>query len=149
MKDDWLTASSFERMHEIISAINTIIINAKLTISGIDDPAEEAEVEDARKHLFRFLERLQALLNEAEQSPDGTVLGADPRLGNLATRYLSQKRRLPKRSDLYSITLTELSDLLKSDRPEVLSALISYLQELRWLIENNFRADVVGVLGEI
>lgn len=149
MKNDWLTASSFERTHEIVSAINALSIHAKLVLAGIDDSANQEDVEKSRRKLLAFLNRFETLLREAELGRDKAVIGADPRLGDLALRYMSEKRRQPRRSTLYEISLAEMSDLVRSERREDLPSLISCLRGLRSLVEQHSHADVIGILGDM
>ncbi len=149
MQGDWLSASSFERVHDIISAINTLSIHAKLMLRGVPDPVDEAEVVRSRTYLFEFLNRFQHVLSSAEQSSDGTVVGVDPRLGELAVRYLSQKQRRYGESRLFTVPVDQLREVAESVLPENLHTLVAYLDDLRTLLEQNSRADVVGVLGEM
>ena len=147
MKNDWLTASSFERTHEIVSAINTLSIHAKLVLAGIDDSANQEEVDKSRGRLLAFLNRFESLLRETELGRDSAVIGTDPRLGDLALRYLSEKRRQPRRSPLYEISLAQLIDLVRTERWEDLPSVISCLRGLRSLVEAHSHADVIGILG--
>jgi hypothetical protein len=59
VNSDWLTASSFERASEIISAINLLSIHSKLTLAGVDDPADPFDIGEARAKLVAFLAELQ------------------------------------------------------------------------------------------
>lgn len=149
MKNDWLTASSFERTHEVVSAINALSIHAKLVLAGIDDSANQEEVEKSRERLLAFLNRFEILLRETELGRDSTVIGTDPRLGDLALRYLSEKRRQPRRSPLFEISLAQLIDSVRTERQEDISSLISYLRGLRSLVEQHSHADVIGILGDM
>jgi len=149
MKSDWLAASSFERTHEIVSAINTLSIHAKLTLASVDDSVNAGRVREARARLTEFLDRFSPVLCEAEGSYDRAVVGADPRLGELAVRFLSARRRWPQRSSLFETPIGRVRDLLQSERQEDLPTLISCLEGLRLLVEQNAHADVVGILGDL
>lgn len=148
-KTEWLIAQSFERGHDLLSAINTLSIHAKLTLAEIDDSARSSDVQQARALLATFLDRFEDVIQDAEHHRDGTVLGADPRFGQLARRYLSMKSRWPRPLALYSMSLPELRQLLAADRIEDLNRLIDSLHDLRALIEQHAHSDVVGLLGEI
>ena len=66
MKNDWLTASSFERTHEIVSAINTLSIHAKLVLAGIDDSTNQEEVEKLKQKYYEqclFIEYTSKIVN--------------------------------------------------------------------------------------
>lgn len=149
VKNDWLTASSFEQVHELISAINVLSIHAKLTMAGVEDPTDEDEVKRARGSLLTFLDSFQALLQDAEQNRGGTIVSADPRMGELAVRYLSQKQRLLQETPLYDVPFDRLRELIEADDLEDLRSLVSFLRDLRSLIEQHAYTDVVELLGEI
>ncbi len=149
MNNDWLAASSFERTHEIVSAINTLSIHAKLALAGVDDSVDAGRVQEARARLTEFLDRFSPVLREAEGSHDSTVVGADPRLGELAIRFLSARRRWPQRSALFETPIARVRELVQSERHDDLPTLISCLEGLRLLVEQNAHADVVGILGDL
>jgi hypothetical protein len=150
LKDnEWLIAQSFERAHEVVSAINTLSIRAKLTLAGVDDSSRDEDVRNARTLLLTFLDRFQAVVQDAERHRDGTVLGADPRLGQLAKTFLSVKCQWPRPSALYSSSFTEVRELLTSKRVEDLQDLINFLRDLRSLVEQHAHSDIIGILGDI
>jgi hypothetical protein len=149
MNSDWLQASSFEQMQAITSAITTLSINAKLTLAGRVDPTGPDEVEQARDHLIKFLKRFQLLVRDAENEGNGVIMGADPRLGELAARYLAQKQRGHARSPLYTLSFADLGVLLEARRPEDLPVMIAYLHDLRVLVEQHTHVDVIGLLGDV
>jgi hypothetical protein len=142
MKSDWLAASSFERTHETISAINTLSIHAKLTLTNIPDPASEADLESARQHLIAFLNRLQALLEGARPSQGGAVVSADPQLGELAMRYLLDDRSRPGRTPSSAVPMSAVVDLVRSERREDMEALVEHLRSLRTLLEQYSHNDI-------
>ena len=148
MNNEWLSTSSFEQMHEVISAINTISIHAKLTLAGANNPVKKTDVDQAKEELQHFIDRLQDLVQSSEQENNGTIIGADPRLGKLAVRYLSEKSRLSTQTAFYDISFDELKGLIKSEEPEDLSQLIPYLRDLRSLVEQHSYTDVTDLLGE-
>jgi hypothetical protein len=149
MKSDWLAASSLERTYEIVSAINTLLIHAKLVLAGIQEPDSESEVQQARQRLIQFLTRFYEILNSTEQSQDRTVVGADPRLSELTLRYLSEKQRQTQQTGLYSTSLTELKSLIETEQPERLPQLLSCLRELRLLLEQHSQDDMTAILGDL
>jgi hypothetical protein len=148
MKSDWLAAASFERTHEVVSAINTLSIHAKLALAGVADPTPSTEIEQARRRLLEFLGRLEAVLKEAEQDEDGTIVGTDPRLGDLALQLLGGPARGDRRPPPSALPLAAVAPLVQSDRPDDLRRVVPYLQELRTRIEEQMHADVAGILGE-
>lgn len=148
MKSDWLTASSFEQTHRIISAINTLSIHAKLTQAGIENPTDEAEIISARHELLGFLGGLNKVIKNIEASPGQMVMGADPRIGELAVQYLSQKQYGIHNSAFYDKSFEALAELISSEHNEDIQALINCLQDLRELLEQHSHSDVANLLGD-
>ncbi|MGA2404324.1 MAG: hypothetical protein ABSG91_21920 [Syntrophobacteraceae bacterium] len=148
MRSKWLVTSNFERMHELISAVNIVSIHAKLRMAGIEDPTDESKICQAEEHLLAFLDRFQALIADTERQQNGTVIGADPQLGGLALRYLDQKRHLHK-GRLSTVSFEKLRDLIRGDRLEDMPELISCMKELRSLLEQHAYVDVVELMGEM
>lgn len=149
MRNDWLTTVSFERMHEVISAVNVLSIHAKLAIAGTEDPIKESEIREAQDCLLTFLESLQELLQDTEQSHNGTIVNSDPRMGNLALYYRSQRQHLSQKASVYNLPFDDLKDLVKANDLESLRSLIVYLGDLRSLIDQHTYADVVDLLGDV
>lgn len=52
MTSDWVAATTFEQTHEVLFAINTLSIHAKLMTAGVEDPAPDSEMERARARLL-------------------------------------------------------------------------------------------------
>lgn len=145
----WLNAQSFERAHEIIAAINTLSIHAKLTLAHVDDAPRLQRVAAARKYLLDFINRFEEVIKSTEHSKENVITGADPRFGQLAKNYLSGKSQWPNPSALYSSSFPELRNMLTSERTESLERLIQLLHDLRSLVEQHAHADIIGILGEI
>ena len=145
---EWLTAENFEYAHRAVSAINTLSIHAKLLLAGKHDAPRSAEVREARSFLREFLKRLDEVIRDAQQRR-GTVVGTDPRSRELASKFVSAKSRMPRRSVLYSTPIDELQRLVDSERSADLSRLISALRELRVVIEQHAHTDIAGILGDV
>ena len=148
MTSDWVAAANFEQTHEVLSAINTLSIHTKLATAGVDDPTPTSEVERARVRLLNFVDRLEAILQDARRDGDGTVVGADPLLGDLALQFLSGTAA-GARASPEELPLHTLSDLLRSGSPEDMRQLVPLLTELRALIEERTYNDVTDVLGDL
>lgn len=148
MKSEWLTAASFERASEILSAISTLSIHAKLQIARVQDPTPLSEVEQARMRLVEFLQGLQTLVERAERDRDKIIVGADPRFGEFALQYLSEKRRLPLRSIFFRLPLSQIEELIKSDRSEDLPDLVACLESLRGMVEQFAQVDIAAIFDE-
>lgn len=149
MRSKWLITSNFERMQDLISAVNTVSIHAKLSMAEIEDPTDQTRIHQAREHLLSFLDRFQTLIEDAEHRQNGTVIGADPQLGDLTLRYLDQKRRLPGDSPLFAVSFDRLRELIRTENLQNLPELISCLKELRSLLEQHAYVDIVDLIGEM
>lgn len=149
MKNRWLAASNFERMHEIISAINTTSINAKLSLTGSQEPVAESELAKAQELLRDFLSQFYSQLQTMEQNADGAVVGNDPRIGELLESYLEEKRRSPNTSGLYAISSSEFLNLIKTTSLDEFPHLIECLRDLRTLLEQHSQVDINNILGDI
>lgn len=149
-RSEWLSALSFERSHEVLSAINTLSIRAKLVLANVDDAEREDSVRQARKHLLSFLNAFQAAIKRTEEGADIGVLGVDPRMAQLADQYVTTKSRWPRPAGgLYQYPVTEFSQLLNSDKMCDQQKLVEFLRELRHLLEEHARADNSVILGDI
>lgn len=146
MQNSWLAASSFERMHEILIAINALSIHAKLILAGRPDPAGEVEVHTARNKLLNFLHQIRTLLLDAE-ADRGPVVGVDPGLAELAIQYLSRQQS-HETSRLANLSFADLDRLVVSEQKDDLVALVDYLHDLRALLEQSTHSAVTGILGE-
>ncbi len=149
MRNEWLAASSFEHMQHIIAAITTLSIHTKLVLGGHDDPTDYAEIQCAQKDLRNFLDQLQRCVQDGVRNPTGMVVGTDPRFGELASRYLLNKRQCTEQSPLYTCSFDEAKHLLESLDHTNLQTRIAYLHDLRALLEQHAQADVIGLLGDI
>lgn len=149
MRNEWLAASSFERAHGVLAAINRLSIHHKLVLAGRPDSTPPSETEEARRRLAIFLERLDSVVCDTEREKEVAVVGVDPRLALLATTYLAVRRQWPQRSELTRLSLADLRKLLDADRREERERLLTGLRELRAIIEQHAHADVMSLLGEL
>jgi hypothetical protein len=131
-KHDWLAASTFEQTHEVVSAINTLSIRAKLLLEGVQDPAPAENVEQARCRIRAFLSRLRSLLDDSRGG--SSVVGADPEMSEIALKLLSHGVR-GRRGYQTPQLLVVLPNLIESDDEDDLRQLIVGLEELRSLVE--------------
>jgi hypothetical protein len=149
MKSDWMTASSFSRTREVISAINTISIHAKLISAGKEYPHNFENLNQAREKLCTFLSEFGRLIDRGISDHDGIIIGSDPRFSELAKMFIEEKRHLPQKSTLFKLPAEKLIHLVRSNNPEEMTELISCLRDLRNILDQHSHSDVVGVLGEI
>ena len=147
MKNDWLVAWSFEREQELVSATNTLLIHTKLRLAGVDDPTPKDDVDDARDRIVELLERIASLVSSAEHQKSSTIVGVDPRLGELALHFLSRDRRAAEHTLGPRLTPERFAELAGSDRTDDAQLLIPALEDLRAFLESQAQSDVTGILG--
>lgn len=147
MTSEWLTAESFERNHRLLSAINTLSIHAKLACDGVTNSPHVGDVEEARRELRHFLDRMGPLVHDVEVHREAPLLGADSRLSSLVRQYAISRKR--SSSVLHRLPIEQVATLLVSQNQADQQRLIEYLAALRQLVEQHAYADVVGLLGEI
>ena len=148
MQSDWLAATNFERMHEVLSAINSLAIHTKLTLAGVVDPTPGPEIDAARARLLAFLDRLSAVVEEAESATTGVIVSGDPRLRDLARRLLMEGRDSDPRAGPSDVSPGRLRDLIEAGDLENLRRAVPGLERLGSLIEEHMQADVAAVLGD-
>jgi hypothetical protein len=149
MTTEWLSAQSFERNQQLLSAINTLSINAKLRQLGADDSARREAVERAQNDLINFVEAMEPIVHEVKADEDQIAVSADPRLNDLALNLASSRYKGKKASSLGVATPADLKQLLLSTDVHDIAKLVSYLRELRKVIEQHTHVDVVNMLGEM
>ncbi len=149
MSNEWIAAENFERTQELIVAVNALSIYTKLTLAGVANAAYAEEAAQARTTLHTFLDRFTSIVAEVERTRRSVVAGIDPRLHQLVTYFVTQRRRLPSRSILYSLPLDELRSLLDAATPADMERLVACLRELRAVLEQQLHADMSSLLGEI
>jgi hypothetical protein len=149
MSIQWLAVKSFQHSQELLAAINALSIHLKLEEAGKTDDAHSAQAAEARAVLRSFLEMLEPVVADAERGEAKPVLGADPRLRQLAKSFVSAKRNHHRfRSALFLDTFNRVKQLLASPE-EDRQTLLECLAELRVLIEEHIQSDAERVLGEI
>jgi hypothetical protein len=149
MKNKWLAATHFERMHEVISAINTLSINAKLRLAGIPNPVDSNELTEARKLLTNFLQHFFKLVGVAEANTREVIIGDDPRIGDLLESFFVEKQRAGDAEGLYNISPEDLQVLIDAEETSKLERLVVCLRDLRLLIEAHSQTDISNLLGDI
>lgn len=148
-KNDWLASQSLERALDIISAINRISIHSKLKLAGMKDTATSEEVSSARNELTNFLGVLSELIERAEETEDKIAFGADPRLSNLARKFLVHPAQNAGSVLYRADDLKELKALLEERDSVNHEALIKGLAHFRSVLEQHAQADAAIVFNEV
>jgi hypothetical protein len=145
----WLSYQSFQYSQQLISALNTVIIDLKLRESGKVAGDGSPKVLEAFRKVDSFLESFGSIVSLAEQSQSSPALGTSARMRQLGMRYLKARRKSKKfQAGLFTMTIDEFRDLLRSNAPGDRMLLVSGLEEMRTLIEEHFNEDISEVVGE-
>jgi hypothetical protein len=153
MSQQWLAAENFERSHELISAINAVVINTQLSLSGKNDEKRRQEMEEARARLVPFIEEFDSLVKIIECDEDAPILSTDPRLTALTRQFVTVRQGCTS-PILRDMALERAVRLLQMRHIETVPSderaqLIEFLRALRSLLEDNSHADIIGLLGVI
>jgi hypothetical protein len=150
MSIKWLAIQSFKQNQELLSVINALSIKTKLDLAGVSDEKINDAANHARQKLVAFFRDLEPIVNETEEEGTEPVLGADPRLRQLAKRFINAKSGNKRsHSALFRTDLSRIQKLLESEKPEDRQALVDSLEDLRVLLEEQAHTDAERVLGEV
>ena len=149
MSNEWLAVQSFQRSQELLAAVNSLSIHIKLNTADVSDEARRLRAEEARAKLREFVTTMQKFINDADDEESKPLLGANPRLRQLAKSFISAKRNRHRfRSVLFRGTLARAGELIGSRKAEDQPALLLCLDELRVLLSEHVHKDTEKVLGE-
>ena len=150
MSVQWLAVQSFQHNQDLLAAINKLSIHLRLQFEGNEDAERAGEANKAREMLSSFFRELETLVNDTERGEEVPVLGANPRLRQLARSFVRAKRNRHRfRSSLFRNGAGCFQQLLQSNTKEDRQALLESLEELRVLVEEHMHVDAERVLGEI
>ena len=150
MSVQWLAVKSFQHNQDLLAAINKLSIHLRLQFEGNEDAERAGEANKAREMLSSFFRELETLVNDTERGEEVPVLGANPRLRQLARSFVKAKRNRHRfRSSLFRNGAGCFQQLLQSNTKEDRQALLESLEELRVLVEEHMHVDAERVLGEI
>ena len=149
MSTDWLAIQSFQRSQDLLAAINTLSIHTKLRLSGVSDQERAEAAVEARQKLTSFLEAFEKIVQQAEQAEGEALLGINPRLQQLARRFVAAKRdRSRFHSTLFTQSTSETVGLLASPDEKDQRTLVNCLTDLRTLVEEHIYTDTHQILSE-
>ena len=150
MSVQWLAVQSFQHNQDLLAAINKLSIHLRPQFEGNEDAERAGEANKAREMLSSFFRELETLVNDTERGEEVPVLGANPRLRQLARSFVRAKRNRHRfRSSLFRNGAGCFQQLLQSNTKEDRQALLESLEELRVLVEEHMHVDAERVLGEI
>jgi hypothetical protein len=146
----WLAVQSYQHNQDLLAAINKLSIHLRLQLDGEEDGERAGEANEAREMLCSFFRELETLVNDTERGEGVPVLGANPRLRQLARSFVTAKHNRHRfRSPLFRNGAERFQQLVHSDRREDRQALLESLEEFRVLLEEHMHVDAERVLGEI
>ena len=150
MSIQWLSVQSFQHNQDLLAAINTLSIHLRLQLEGNEDAERTEEAKKAGEKLSSFFRELETLVKDTERGEGMPVLGANPRLRQLARSFVKAKRNRHRfRSSLFRNGTARFRELLEAGTKEDRKALVECLEELRVLVEEHMHVDAERVLGEI
>ena len=150
MSVQWLAVQSFQQNQDLLTAINKLSIHLRLQLERNEDAERAGEANKAREMLSSFFRELETLVNDTERGEEVPVLGANPRLRQLARSFVKAKRNRRRfRSSLFRNGTGCFQQLLQSNTKEDRQALLESSEELRVLVEEHMHVDAERVLGEI
>jgi hypothetical protein len=148
MRDTQFVANDIERASRVLSAINLLSIDAKLTLLKSRNPIGANDLAAARQTLLEFAGELSDLIRKAEMREGHTVLGTDLRTAQLASHLRHAMMQDSPPHELAEMRLDSLPRLLDARDECALSTLVRYLDQLRSLIERHSYAEATGISGE-
>ena len=148
MNSQWRAIQSFQENQNLISAINTLSIHIKLEMAGHSGLNKSEVIPQARKKLSAFLTELDSQVQcvEVENKP---LLGVDPRRRQFVSHLIAAKHNDRIRSPFLLDKLSQVRQLLYSDSEVDKQAILSFLEELRMLLEEHLGSDVEQLFGGI
>ena len=148
MKPQELAVQSFHENQKLISAVNTLSIHTKLEIKGRSDLNDGKAVANAKDELCSFFKELERQVQqvEIEKQP---LLGIDQRRQQFVSNFIEAKRNYRIQSPFLRDKLSEVVQILHSEKEVDKQAVLPILAELRKLIEEHLESDVSQLLGGI
>lgn len=144
MTAKWLALRNLRRNQQLLKAINILSLHLQLMIEGHESDVQPSILEAARTKLVEFLDKLEVGIQQANESEIGVIYGADPRFQAFVESYLDVQQNAstsPLTNDLASVRR-----LLDSGESNDQEKLLSYLTNLRVLVEEQINHDTVQAL---
>lgn len=149
MSKQWLAIQSWQHDQSLISAINTLSIHTKLSLTGIVDNQRQAAVDEAKQKLNAFLQEISSILQVIEEDELEPILRTDPRLSQFVEKFVvARQDRQRSCSSLFQGQFTQVQQLLDTEDERGQQSLIQCLDELRSLLQEHISADTEQVMGE-
>ncbi|MFQ5965366.1 MAG: hypothetical protein ACE5KZ_13910 [Candidatus Scalinduaceae bacterium] len=150
MSSEWQTIQSFEESQEVLSAVNALSIHLKLKKAGISYEEPVESIEESRKTIISFLEKLESINDALSKGQIKPVLGINTRFRQLGNLFIKAKKNTKRfHSALFLQSPSYVINLIHSDQKGDQDTLLNSLKELGLLLEEHIYVDTKELLGEI
>ena len=148
MKPQELAVQSFHENQKLLSAVNTVSIHIKLEMAGHAD-LKSAKVAEAQEVLNSFFKELDIVVQRAENAETKPLLGIDARRREFVRNFIAAKRNYRIQSPSLRGKLSDVIQLIYSDKDADKQDILLVLEELRMLLEEHLAGDTEVLLGGI
>jgi len=149
MKPKELAVQSFHENQKLLSAVNTMSIHTKLEMVGRSDLNGTKVIAEAKETLNTFFKELDVIVERAEKAETGPLLGVDTRRRQFVRNFIDAKRNYRIQSSSLRGKLSDVTQLIYSDKEADKQEILLVLKELRTLIEEHIASDTEVLLGGI
>ncbi|RKU14546.1 hypothetical protein C6501_08085 [Candidatus Poribacteria bacterium] len=149
MKPQELAVQSFHENQKILSAVNTVSIHIKLEMVGRADLKSAKKVATAKEALKYFFKELDVIVQRAEKEEMKPLLGVNERRSEFIKNFIDAKRNYRIQSSSLQGKLSDVSELIYSDKEADREDILLVLEELRMLLEEHLATDTEVLLGGI
>ena len=149
MKPKELAVQSFHENQKLLSAVNTLSIHTKLEIAGRSDLNGAKTVAAAKETLNTFFKELDVIVERAEKAETKLLLGVDARRRQFIRNFIDAKRNYRIQSPSLRGQLSDVAQMIYSDKETDKQDILIALEELRMLLEEHIASDTEVLLGGI
>lgn len=149
MKPKELAVQSFHENQKLLSAVNAVSIHTKLEMAGRSDLNSTETIAEAKDTLNTFFKELDVIVQRAEKAGTKPLLGVDARRRQFVRNFIDAKRNYRIQSPSLRGKLSDIAQLIYSDKDTDKQDVLLVLEELRMLIEEHIAGDTEILLGGI
>ena len=149
MKPKELAVQSFHENQKLLSAVNAVSIHTKLEMAGRSDLNGAETVAAAKETLDTFFNELDVIVERAEEAETKLLLGVDARRRQFIRNFIDAKRNYRIQSPSLRGKLSDIAQLIYSDKETDKQDILIVLEELRMLLEEHIARDTEVLLGGI
>lgn len=149
MKPKELAVQSFHENQKLLFAVNAVSIHTKLEMAGRSDLNSTETIAEAKDTLNTFFKELDVIVQRAEKAGTKPLLGVDARRRQFVRNFIDAKRNYRIQSPSLRGKLSDIAQLIHSDKDTDKRDVLLVLEELRMLIEEHIAGDTEILLGGI